>query len=127
VGRDHELAVMRSCLADARTGTSGVLVLNGEPGIGKSALLGKARAATEGVVLSTVGVESESDIAYVNLADVFRHHYSCLSSVPDRQAGCPRERVRDWSVKACRPVHRRCGNAQPIGSDSRRRARVGHD
>jgi hypothetical protein len=86
VGRDHELAVMRSCLADARTGTSGVLVLNGEPGIGKSAPLGEARAATEGVVLSTVGVESESDIAYVNLADVFRHHYSCLSSVPDRQA-----------------------------------------
>jgi DNA-binding CsgD family transcriptional regulator/tetratricopeptide (TPR) repeat protein len=86
VGRDHELAVMRSCLADARTGTSNVLVLNGEPGIGKSALLAEARGAMEGVVLTTVGAESESDIAYVNLADVFRHHYSFLNAIPDRQA-----------------------------------------
>jgi DNA-binding CsgD family transcriptional regulator/tetratricopeptide (TPR) repeat protein len=86
VGRDHELVVLRSYLADARTGTSSVLVLNGDPGIGKSALLAEARQAAEGVVLSTVGVESESDIAYVNLADVFRHHYSYLKSIPDRQA-----------------------------------------
>ena len=38
------------------------------------------------MVLSTVGVETESDIAYVNLADVFRHHYSYLTNIPDRQA-----------------------------------------
>jgi DNA-binding CsgD family transcriptional regulator len=37
-------------------------------------------------VLSTVGLESESDIAYINLADVFRHHYSYLNTIPDRQA-----------------------------------------
>jgi DNA-binding CsgD family transcriptional regulator len=86
VGRDHELAVMKSCLTEARTGTSRVIVISGEPGIGKSALLAEARSATDGIVLSTVGVESESDIAYVNLADVFRHHYSHLSSIPDRQA-----------------------------------------
>jgi hypothetical protein len=65
VGRDQELAVMRSYLADARMGTSGVLVLEGEPGIGKSALLAEGRRAAEGVVLSTGGVETESDIAYV--------------------------------------------------------------
>jgi DNA-binding CsgD family transcriptional regulator len=86
VGRDHELAVMRSCLADAHTGTSSVIVLNGEPGIGKSALLAEMRGATEAVVLSTIGVETERDIAYVNLADVFRHHYSYLNIIPDRQA-----------------------------------------
>ena len=77
---------MRSCLADARKGTSSVIVIEGEPGIGKSALLAEARAATEGAVLSTVGVESESDIAYVNLADVFRHHYTYLNAIPERQA-----------------------------------------
>jgi DNA-binding CsgD family transcriptional regulator/tetratricopeptide (TPR) repeat protein len=86
VGRDHEMAVLRSYLADARMGTSSVLVLEGDPGIGKSALLAEARQATEGVVLSTAGVETESDIAYVNLADVFRHHYSYLKSIPERQA-----------------------------------------
>ena len=86
LGRDRELAVMMSCLADARTGMSSVLVLSGEAGIGKSALLAEAPSATECVVLSTVGVESESDIAYVNLADVFRHHYSYLNTIPERQA-----------------------------------------
>jgi hypothetical protein len=79
LGRDRELAVMKSCLADARTGTSSVIVLSGEAGIGKSALLAEIRGATDAVVLSTVGVETESDIAYVNLADVFRHHYSYLN------------------------------------------------
>jgi DNA-binding CsgD family transcriptional regulator/tetratricopeptide (TPR) repeat protein len=86
VGRDQELSLVTSCLADARTGTSSVIVFNGDPGIGKSALLAEARGAADGVVLSTVGVESESDIAYVNLADVFRHHYSHLNTIPERQA-----------------------------------------
>src|SRR5215213_2574455 len=86
VGRDRELSVVRSCLANARTGTSSVIVIKGEPGIGKSALLAEACAVAEGVVLSTSGVESESEIAYVNLADVFRHHYSCLNAIPERQA-----------------------------------------
>jgi DNA-binding CsgD family transcriptional regulator len=86
VGRDQELSVVTTCLADARTGTSSVIVFNGDPGIGKSALLAEARGAADGVVLSTVGVESESDIAYVNLADVFRHHYSYLNTIPERQA-----------------------------------------
>jgi predicted ATP-dependent serine protease len=86
VGRDHEVAVVRSCLASASSGTSSVIVVEGEPGIGKSALLAEARTTTEGVVLSTIGVESESDIACVNLADVFRHHYTCLNTIPERQA-----------------------------------------
>ena len=86
MGRDHELGVLTSYLADARAGRSSVLVLDGDPGIGKSALLAEARQAAQGVVLSTVGVETESDIAYVNLADVFRHHYSFLTSIPSRQA-----------------------------------------
>jgi hypothetical protein len=86
VGRDHELAVMRSCLAHARTGTSSVIVLHGEPGIGKSALLAEMRGASGAIVLSTVGAETESDNSYVNLADVFRYHYSCLNTIPDRQA-----------------------------------------
>jgi DNA-binding CsgD family transcriptional regulator len=86
VGRDHEVAVVRARLASASSGTSSVIVVEGEPGIGKSALLAEARTTTEGVVLSTIGVESESDIAYVNLADVFRHHYTCLNTIPERQA-----------------------------------------
>ena len=86
MGRDNEVAAVRSCLAEARKGTSSVIVLHGDPGIGKSALLAEARGATDGTVLYTVGLQSESDIAYINLADVFRHHYSYLNTIPDRQA-----------------------------------------
>ena len=42
LGRDAERAAIERLLADARVGTSGVLVVSGEPGIGKSALLAYA-------------------------------------------------------------------------------------
>ena len=53
IGRGHELARIEQLLAAARLGTSQTLVLAGEPGIGKTALLehaverarGHARAA----------------------------------------------------------------------------------
>ena len=80
---------MRSRLAHARTGTSSVIVLDGEPGIGKSALFAGDARRTGAIVLSTVGAETESDISYVNFADVFRHHYSYLNTIPDRQADAP--------------------------------------
>lgn len=43
LGRDRECAVIDALLADARAGAGGALVVRGEPGIGKSALLGYAR------------------------------------------------------------------------------------
>jgi DNA-binding CsgD family transcriptional regulator len=64
-------------------------VIVGEPGIGKSALLGAAReaAAADGaVVLSTIGVDGESEIPYVNLADILRPAEPLLSQVSARQA-----------------------------------------
>ncbi len=85
IGRDHELQALHAALAAAESGVSSVLVLSGEPGIGKSALLADAREAATGSVLSTVGMEGESGIAYVNLADVFRHHLSDLDAIADRQ------------------------------------------
>src|SRR5690349_15906182 len=86
MGREHEETVIGSCLSEAAAGHSRVLVVSGEPGIGKSALLAEARRSAPGVVLSTVGVEGESDLAYANLIDVFRSHANRLSTIPDRQA-----------------------------------------
>ncbi|NJC68139.1 helix-turn-helix domain-containing protein [Planosporangium thailandense] len=50
VGRDSELEVVRSALADVAAGRGGVVLVEGEPGIGKSALLrgGLADAADLG-------------------------------------------------------------------------------
>lgn len=86
VGRDGELAVISGLLADAHQGCSGVLVISGEAGIGKSYLLKQVLDLSAGPILSTVGVEGESDIPFANLADVFRPVHSVLAEIPQRQA-----------------------------------------
>src|SRR5215470_10510265 len=67
-GREPELAVIERLLDSARAGVGGVLVLRGQPGIGKSALLGHAMAVAAGFrLLRAAGVEAESDLAYATL------------------------------------------------------------
>ena len=56
-GRDRELHMVVGLLEDARAGRSGVLAVVGEPGIGKSALLGCAEEQAAGMkVLRVRGV-----------------------------------------------------------------------
>ena len=43
-GRDSELARVARLLADASEGRGGALLLHGQPGVGKSALLAEVRA-----------------------------------------------------------------------------------
>src|SRR5262249_32051276 len=58
VGRDRETALIDELLDRARAGESGTLVVRGEPGIGKSALLDHAVDQARGmVVLSTASIE----------------------------------------------------------------------
>ena len=69
-GREGERAALDRLLDDARAGTSGVLVLRGEPGIGKSALLDHAAATAEGHsmrVLRATGVEYEAELPFAAL------------------------------------------------------------
>jgi AAA ATPase domain len=69
LGREHECAVIDCLLEGASNGASGALVVRGEAGIGKSALLGYAmqRAAPGMLVLRANGVEAESDLAFAGL------------------------------------------------------------
>jgi hypothetical protein len=70
-GRDSELGVLRGLLADAVESRSGVLVVRGEVGIGKSALLDVAVSTASGfVVLAARGVQSESEIAFAGLQEL---------------------------------------------------------
>src|SRR3954466_1736129 len=67
-GRGDERAVLDGLLDDARAGRSGVLVLRGEAGIGKTALLEDAIAsAPEATLLRATGVESEMELAFAAL------------------------------------------------------------
>ncbi|MET7280462.1 AAA family ATPase [Kribbella sp. NPDC005582] len=68
VGRRAESAELDRLIAVARTGRSAVLVLRGEPGVGKTALLDALVTRTSDCGFTrTTGVEAEKDLAYSGL------------------------------------------------------------
>ena len=68
VGRTKEVGALQDVLAAARDGLSGVLVLRGEVGIGKTALLDwVAAAAGDMRVARVAGVESETALDFAGL------------------------------------------------------------
>jgi DNA-binding CsgD family transcriptional regulator len=87
LGRESECAVIDRLLHDARAGAGGALVVRGEPGIGKSALLDYARQrAAPMAVLSASGVEAESDLAFAGLHELLRPVLGWLGELPDIQS-----------------------------------------
>jgi DNA-binding CsgD family transcriptional regulator len=87
VGRQAERECVARLLADARRGTSGVLVIRGEPGIGKSALLAQAVELSQGMrVLRACGVESEAEIPFSGLLELLRPAAGVIDGIPTPQA-----------------------------------------
>lgn len=87
LGRDGECERIEALLAGGRVGRSGVLVVRGEPGVGKTALLDFAVERAEGYrVLSTLGLESESAMPFSGLFHlVWPIVTECLDSLPPAQ------------------------------------------
>ncbi len=86
VGRRSECDRIDCVLADARAGASGTLVLRGEAGIGKSALLGYGRDRATGFTqLAVHGVESEAALAYAGLTELLRPVQDELDALPPAQ------------------------------------------
>jgi AAA ATPase domain len=70
-GRRSECEVLAGLLEGVRGGRSGVLVVRGEAGVGKTALLDYAvESALDLKVLRAVGVESEMELAFAALHQV---------------------------------------------------------
>jgi DNA-binding CsgD family transcriptional regulator len=87
VGREVERAAIGSLLDAARDSHGGVLVLRGDPGIGKTALLEDAREqASDMLVLSARGIESESDLPFATLHQLVRRSLGRLDRLPAPQA-----------------------------------------
>jgi DNA-binding CsgD family transcriptional regulator len=87
VGRDEERLALDRLLAEAAGGTSGVLGLVGEPGIGKTALLDYAAGQARDMrVLRARGVESEAEVPFAGLAELLRPALAALDRVPAPQA-----------------------------------------
>ena len=73
VGRGAETAAIGRLLSAAREGSSGTLVLRGDAGVGKSALLTEAVENADGfAVLRCTGIESESELAFAALHQLLR-------------------------------------------------------
>ena len=87
-GRDAECAAIDSLLADAGERRSGALVVRGEVGVGKSALLAYAadRAAATMRVLWGSGIESESELAFAALHQLVRPVLGHVERLPGPQA-----------------------------------------
>ncbi|MEW2528708.1 AAA family ATPase [Streptomyces sp. NPDC047071] len=86
-GRDQERAVVEGLLDGARKQRGGVLVVRGEAGIGKTALLDHAAEhATDLRVLRGLGIESESELAFAGLHLLLGAHTDRLDALPAPQA-----------------------------------------
>lgn len=89
LGRQAECGLIDDLLERGAAETSGVLVIRGEAGIGKSTLLHYARRRARDAgftVLGCRGLESESQLSYSGLADLLRPLTDRLDELPDGQA-----------------------------------------
>jgi predicted ATPase len=87
VGRETECAAIDEVIERARGGTAGTLVLSGEAGVGKTALLEYAVASAEGMtVVRALGVETEAEIEFSALLGLARPLLGFLSELPQPQA-----------------------------------------
>ncbi|MFD8596219.1 AAA family ATPase [Kitasatospora sp. NPDC059646] len=84
-GRGAEQSVVDRLLAEAGAGRAGVLVLRGEPGVGKSALLAAAADAAPGRVLRATGVESEARLPYAALSQLLAPVLAGVEGLPGPQ------------------------------------------
>ena len=87
VGRHAEGSRVEELLRAARGGTSGTLVVRGEAGVGKTALLEHAAECADGFsVIRVLGVETEAELAYAALHQLVWPLFDRLSVLPAPQA-----------------------------------------
>ena len=85
-GRQSELGVLDGLVAGARAGQSQVLVLRGEAGIGKTALLEYLETRAVGChIVRLAGVEAEMELAYAGLHQLCAPFLDRLNRLPDPQ------------------------------------------
>ena len=86
LNREAERAALDGLLEDARSGRGRALVLRGEAGAGKSALLDYAIRAAAGMrVALAVGVESEMELAFASVHQLCAPLMDRLEDLPGPQ------------------------------------------
>lgn len=86
-GREAATQKINALLDGAREGRSGVLVVRGDAGIGKSALLEQAvvLGGAEIAVLRSSGVEFEAELPYAGLQLLLRRAMGSVAALPEPQ------------------------------------------
>jgi DNA-binding CsgD family transcriptional regulator len=83
LGRDREIAALELLLAEAVAGQSGVCVIEGEAGIGKTAVLGRLEQLADGMQIArAAGVEPEMDLPYSGLHQLLLPFLGGLERIP---------------------------------------------
>jgi DNA-binding CsgD family transcriptional regulator len=86
VGRRYETARLDALVATVRAGGSAVVVITGEPGIGKSCLLDHVASRASGMtVLRSRGAESEQNLPFAGLVSLAGPVLDHLDALPERQ------------------------------------------
>ncbi|NUW46195.1 AAA family ATPase, partial [Nonomuraea rhodomycinica] len=87
VGREREQAEIAALIGQAAAGRSGSLILRGEPGIGKSALLEHAARSAPGMrPLRGTGIETEAELPFAALHLLLRPALDRIGRLPAPQA-----------------------------------------
>ncbi len=85
-GRAAEMRELEEVLAGARSGSAQALVLRGEPGVGKTALLAQLMSEADDVTITRVaGVESDMELAYAGLHQLCIPLLGHLPDLPEPQ------------------------------------------
>ena len=85
-GRDSECETLRSLISTVRSGTSQVLVLRGEAGVGKTALLGYVSELAAGFrCVQVAGVQSEMELAFAGLQQLCAPLMDHVEELPEPQ------------------------------------------
>jgi DNA-binding CsgD family transcriptional regulator len=85
-GRDSECETLRELISTVRSGSSQVLVLRGEAGVGKTALLEYAsELASEFHRVEVAGVQSEMELAFAGLQQLCAPLLHHLDELPEPQ------------------------------------------
>src|SRR5215813_4016668 len=86
IDRVAERSLLDGVLRDVRSGQSRVLVLHGDPGVGKSALMEYVAAHASGCrLIQAAGVESEMELAYAALHQLCAPMLDRLEHLPPPQ------------------------------------------
>jgi predicted ATPase len=101
-GRRTECETLDALLAAVRTGESRALVLRGEPGVGKTALMEHLIASAPDLrLLRAIGVEPEMELAFAALQQLCAPLLDGLEELPGPQATDSANSLRATKASTC--------------------------